>query len=107
MTAQTPEEFVYKGKRYLGIYAEPLHQYLQTQNIEFQAFISTCWRGYRGYGLYQTINYILLVFQEQSEFMLLMTMCFHLIGLTKRKILALIICSQIGRMSLLNGFQGR
>ncbi|MEJ5090925.1 hypothetical protein GEO21_12830 [Sphingobacterium faecium] len=48
MTAQTPEEFVYKGKRYLGIYAEPLHQYLQTQNIEFQAFISTCWRGYRG-----------------------------------------------------------
>lgn len=48
MTAQTPEEFVYKGKRYLGIYAEPLHQYLQTQSIEFQAFISTCWRGYRG-----------------------------------------------------------
>lgn len=48
MTAQTPEEFVYKGKRYLGLYTEPLNQYLQTHNIEFQAFISTCWRGYRG-----------------------------------------------------------
>ena len=46
MTAQTPEEFIYKGKRYQGLYAEPLDQYLQTQNIEFQPMASSCWRGY-------------------------------------------------------------
>ncbi|MNI37768.1 hypothetical protein D3C73_918820 [compost metagenome] len=48
MTAQTPEEFIYKGKRYQGLYAEPLDQYLQTQNIEFQPIASNCWRGYSG-----------------------------------------------------------
>jgi len=47
MTAQTSEEFVYKGKRYQGLYAEPLDQYLQTQNIEFQPIASSCWRGYK------------------------------------------------------------
>lgn len=46
MTAQTPEEFFYKGKRYQGLYAEPLDRYLQTQNIEFQPIASSCWRGY-------------------------------------------------------------
>lgn len=46
MTAQSPEVFVYKGKRYQGLYAEPLDQYLQTQNIEFQPIASSCWRGY-------------------------------------------------------------
>ncbi len=46
MTAQKTEEFVYKGKRYQGLYAEPLDQYLQTQNIEFQPIASSCWRGY-------------------------------------------------------------
>ncbi|PUV23138.1 hypothetical protein DCO56_19705 [Sphingobacterium athyrii] len=48
MTAQKPEEFIYKGKRYQGLYAEPLDQYLQTQNIEFQPIASNCWRGYSG-----------------------------------------------------------
>jgi rRNA maturation protein Rpf1 len=47
MTAQSPEEFIYKGKRYQGLYAEPLDQYLQTQNIEFQPIASSCWRGYK------------------------------------------------------------
>jgi len=46
MTAQKTEEFVYKGKRYQSLYAEPLDQYLQTQNIEFQPIASSCWRGY-------------------------------------------------------------
>lgn len=46
MTAQSPEVFVYKGKRYQGLYAEPLDQYLQTQNIEFSPIASSCWRGY-------------------------------------------------------------
>ncbi|GEM_PF-1606625 len=50
MTAQTPEEFVYKGKRYSVTYTEPLGQYLQTQNFdfEFNPIASSCWRGYRG-----------------------------------------------------------
>lgn len=46
MTAQSPELFVYKGKRYQVLYTEPLDQYLQTQNIEFQPIASSCWRGY-------------------------------------------------------------
>lgn len=46
MTAQSPEVFIYKGKRYQGLYAEPLDQYLQTQNIEFCPIASSCWRGY-------------------------------------------------------------
>ncbi|QIH36878.1 hypothetical protein [Sphingobacterium sp. DR205] len=48
MTAQTPEEFIYKGKRYQSLYAEPLDQYLQKQNFEFQPIASSCWRGYSG-----------------------------------------------------------
>ena len=46
MTAQSPELFVYKGKRYQVLYTEPLDQYLQTQNIEFSPIASSCWRGY-------------------------------------------------------------
>lgn len=46
MTAQSPEEFVYKGKRYQGLYVEPLDEYLQSQNFEFQPIASSCWRGY-------------------------------------------------------------
>lgn len=48
MTAQSPEKFIYRGKRYQGLYAEPLDQYLQTQNIELQPIASSCWRGYNG-----------------------------------------------------------
>ena len=48
MTAQSPEEFVYKGKRYQGLYVEPLDEYLQSQNFEFQPIASNCWRGYSG-----------------------------------------------------------
>lgn len=50
MTAQTSEEFIYKGRTYQGIYSEPLRQYLNSKGIQ-DGFISICsanWRGYSG-----------------------------------------------------------
>ncbi|SUJ16224.1 Uncharacterised protein [Sphingobacterium spiritivorum] len=50
MTAQTSEEFIYKGRTYQGIYSEPLRQYLYTKGAQddFVGICSANWRGYSG-----------------------------------------------------------
>ncbi|MGJ1366323.1 hypothetical protein [Sphingobacterium spiritivorum] len=50
MTAQTSEEFIYKGRTYQGIYSEPLRQYLHSRGIkdDFVGICSANWRGYNG-----------------------------------------------------------
>lgn len=50
MTAQTSEEFIYKGRTYQGIYSEPLSQYLHSRGIkdDFVGICSANWRGYNG-----------------------------------------------------------
>ncbi|ULT28494.1 hypothetical protein KUH03_19355 [Sphingobacterium sp. E70] len=107
MTAQTPEEFIYKGKRYQSLYAEPLDQYLQKQNFEFQPIASSCWRGYSGLWVISDNKLFLTHFSGAIRIYQTEKMNSVLTDLTKSKILALIIYFQISRMFLLNGFQGR
>ena len=47
MSAQIPENIKIEGKTY-DLLCEPLSDYLKDKDCEFDSYISTWWRGYRG-----------------------------------------------------------
>ena len=48
MTAKITEDIIFEGNEY-SLASEPLRSYLETRDdIEFQGFMTSCWRGYAG-----------------------------------------------------------